>query len=147
VAHRTSPTNMGLSLLANLTAYDFGFIPAGQLLARTANALGTMSALDRFEGHFYNWYDTQTGKPLPPLYISSVDSGNLAGHLMTLRPGLAALADAPIVDVRWFEGLSETARALAEAIGGHLPTPLSQLLRDLEAAYDSRPTTVAAARQ
>jgi cellobiose phosphorylase len=106
-----------------------------------------MSALDRFEGHFYNWYDTQTGKPLPPLYVSSVDSGNLAGHLMTLRPGLAALADAPIVDVRWFEGLSETARALAEAIGAHIPTPLSQLLRDLEAAYDSRPTTVAAARK
>ena len=147
VAHRTSPTNMGLSLLANLTAYDFGFIPAGQLLVRTSNALGTMSALDRFEGHFYNWYDTQTGKPLPPLYISSVDSGNLAGHLLTLRPGLAALADDPIVDVRWFEGLSDTARALAEAIGGHIPTPLSQLLRDLEAAYDSRPTTVAAARQ
>ena len=114
---------------------------------RTANALGTMSALERYEGHFYNWYDTQTGKPLPPLYVSAVDSGNLAGHLMTLRPGLAALADDRIVDVRWFEGLSDTARALAEAIGGNIPAPLSHLLRDLETAYDSRPTTIAAARE
>jgi hypothetical protein len=147
VAHRTSPTNMGLSLLAGLTAYDFGFIPAGQLVERTANALATMSALERHEGHFYNWYDTQSGKPLPPLYISSVDSGNLAGHLMTLRTGLAAVADAPIVDVRWFEGLSDTAHVLAEAIGGSTPAPLSRLLRDLEAAYDSRPSTIAAVRQ
>ncbi len=60
VAHRTSPTNMGLSLLANLTAYDFGYIPAGQLIERTANALDTMATLERHEGHFYNWYDTQT---------------------------------------------------------------------------------------
>ena len=93
VAHRTSPTNMGLALLANLTAYDFGYIPAGQLLLRTANALRTMTAMERHEGHFYNWYDTQSLKPLPPLYVSAVDSGNLAGHLLTLRPGLVALAD------------------------------------------------------
>ncbi len=79
VAHRTSPTNMGLSLLANLTAYDFGYLPAGELLLRTANAMGTMASLERHEGHFYNWYDTQSGKPLPPLYVSAVDSGNLAG--------------------------------------------------------------------
>ena len=98
VAHRTSPTNMGLALLANLAAYDFGYIPAGQLLLRTANAVGTMKAMERYEGHFYNWYDTQSLKPLPPLYVSAVDSGNLAGHLMTLRPGLAALADDRIMD-------------------------------------------------
>jgi hypothetical protein len=147
VAHRTSPTNMGLSLLANLTAYDFGFIPAGQLIERTGNALATMSALERHEGHFYNWYDTQSGKPLPPLYVSSVDSGNLAGHLMTLRSGLTAVADDGIIDVRWFEGLSDTAQVLVEAIGGSTPAPLSRLLRDLGAAYDSRPATIAAARQ
>ena len=147
VAHRTSPTNMGLSLLANLTAYDFGFIPSGQLVERTSNTLSTMSALERHEGHFYNWYDTQSGKPLPPLYVSSVDSGNLAGHLMTLRSGLAAVPDDAIIDVRWFEGLSDTAQVLVEAIGGSTPGSLSRLLRDLEAAYDARPTTIAAARQ
>ena len=93
VAHRTSPTNMGLALLANLSAYDFGYIAAGQLIERTASALRTMEGLERHRGHFYNWYDTQSLKPLPPLYVSTVDSGNLAGHLLTLRPGLLALPD------------------------------------------------------
>ena len=51
---------MGLALLANLSAYDFGYIPAGQLVERTANALHTMEALERHHGHFYNWYDTQS---------------------------------------------------------------------------------------
>ncbi|HEY5308813.1 MAG TPA: glucoamylase family protein, partial [Casimicrobiaceae bacterium] len=146
VAHRTSPTNMGLSLLANLTAYDFGYVPAGQLLQRTANALGTMEYLDRYAGHFFNWYDTQSGKPLPPLYISAVDSGNLAGHLMTLRPGLLALADDRIVSARWFEGLSDTLRVLAAAMVGAAPMPLTRLQRDMEAAFDSRPGTIAAVR-
>jgi hypothetical protein len=97
VAHRTSPTNMGLALLANLSAYDFGYIPAGTLIERTANALRTMDSLDRYQGHFYNWYDTQSLKPLTPLYVSTVDSGNLAGHLLTLRPGLVAVLDEKIL--------------------------------------------------
>src|SRR4029079_4599290 len=57
VAPRTSPTNMGLALLANLGACDFGYIPAGQLLLRTANAFDSMSALEGHEGHLYNSYD------------------------------------------------------------------------------------------
>ena len=105
VAHRTSPTNMGLALLANLSAYDFGYISAGQFIERTANALRTMETLERHRGHFYNWYDTQSLKPLPPLYISSVDSGNLAGHLLTLRQGLLALPDDNILGARLFDGL------------------------------------------
>ncbi len=109
VAHRTSPTNMGLALLANLSAYDFGYLTAGGLIERTENALGTMRSLDRYQGHFYNWYDTRTLKPLPPLYVSSVDSGNLACHLLTLRPGLLALADAPIVTPRCFEECRQAA--------------------------------------
>ena len=89
VAHSTSPTNMGLALLANLSAYDFGYISAGQLIERTANALKTMETLERYRGHFYNWYNTQSLKPLQPMYISTVDSGNLAAHLLTLQPGSA----------------------------------------------------------
>ena len=147
VAHRTSPTNMGLSLLANLTACDFGYIPAGQLILRTANAMSTMNAMERHEGHFFNWYDTQSLKPLPPLYVSAVDSGNLAGHLMTLRPGLLALADDRIMGPSWFEGLSDTLRTLTDAVGGVPPAPLVRLQRDLETAYDSRPATIAAVRQ
>ncbi len=110
-----------MSLLANLAAYDFGYIPAGQLIERTANALATMSALERHQGHFYNWYDTQTLQPLAPLYISTVDSGNLAGHLLTLRPGLLALPDHKILGARLFDGLIDTLRVLVDDRGRSSP--------------------------
>jgi hypothetical protein len=97
LAHRTSPTNMGLALLANLSAYDLGYIYADRLIERTSHAWTRWPALKRHEGHFYNWYDTQSLEPLPPLYVSSVDSGNLAGHLLTLRQGLLALPDDPVL--------------------------------------------------
>src|SRR5688572_3359543 len=135
VAHRTSPTNMGLALLANLSAYDFGYLTAGALIERTDNALGTMRSLERHRGHFYNWYDTTSLKPLPPLYVSSVDSGNLACHLLTLRPGLLALAEAPILAPRCFEGLRDAAALAADA----------GLQADVEAACESPPATALAA--
>ncbi len=135
VAHRTSPTNMGLALLANLSAYDFGYLCAGALIARTDNALGTMRTLERHQGHFYNWYDTRSLQPLPPLYVSSVDSGNLASHLLTLRPGLLAVAEAPILAPQCFEGLRDTAALAADA----------GLQADVEAACASPPATALAA--
>ncbi|MEX2163632.1 MAG: glucoamylase family protein [Sulfuricaulis sp.] len=146
VAHRTSPTNMGLALLANLSAYDFGYIPAGQLIERTARALRTMQSMERHRGHFYNWYDTLSLKPLHPAYISTVDSGNLAGHLLTLRPGLLSLPDRPILEARWFDGLRDTLGILADAVGGATPAALAPFQKDLESAGDSRPTTLSAAR-
>ena len=148
VAHRTSPTNMGLALLANLSAYDFGYLQAGELIERTANTLATMATLERNQGHFYNWYDTQSLHPLPPLYISSVDSGNLAAHLLTLRPGLLALPDQAIVASRLFEGLGDTLRILADAAKNLPPavtTQLTHLQRDIDSAFDSRPATIVAA--
>lgn len=147
VAHRTSPTNMGLSLLANLAAYDFGYLPAGRLIERTACALRTMAGLERHRGHFYNWYDTQSLKPLYPIYISSVDSGNLAGHLLTLQPGLLALIDAPILSARLFDGLSDTFSLLVDAAEGHLPAPFARFQQTLESAFTARPTTLATAWQ
>ncbi len=146
VGHRTSPTNMGLALLTNLAAYDFGYIPAGQLIERTANALRTMEALERHRGHFYNWYDTLSLKPLPPLYISTVDSGNLAGDLLTLRPGLLGLPDHKILGSRVFDGLGDTLRILVEAAGGAALAQLAQLQEDLASASESRPTSLAAVR-
>ena len=146
VAHRTSPTNMGLALLANLSAYDFGYIPAGQLIERTASALRTMQSMERHRGHFYNWYDTLSLKPLHPAYVSTVDSGNLAGHLLTLRPGLLALPDRPILEARWFDGLRDTLGILADAVGGVTPAALAPFQKDLDSACDSRPTTLTAAR-
>ena len=123
IAHRTSPTNIGLSLLANLAAYDFGYISAGQLIERTTNAFFTMGTLERSHGHFYNWYDTQTLKPLMPTYISTVDSGNLAGHLLTLRAGLLALPNDKILGARFFAGLADTLGVLVDSAGGVLPPP------------------------
>ena len=143
VAHRTSPTNMGLALLANLTAHDFGYLSTGQLVARTANALNTMESLERHRGHFYNWYDTRTRLPLAPLYVSTVDSGNLAGHLLTLRPGLAALCDAPILNRRWLEGVSDAFSILADAVGKELSPTVAQFERALESAAAARPATLA----
>ncbi len=146
VAHRTSPTNMGLALLSNLSAYDFGYISSGQLIERTANTLTTMDRMERYRYHFYNWYDTQSLKPLLPTYVSTVDSGNLAGHLLTLRPGLLALSERRIVEARVFEGLGDTMGSLLDAITGAAPNQLIQMQKDLESAYDSRPNTLSAMR-
>lgn len=145
VAHRTSPTNMGFALLANLSAYDFGYISAGQMIERTANILHTMETLERHRGHFYNWYDTQSLKPLLPLYISSVDSGNLAGHLLAFRQGLLVLPEDKILGARFLDGLSDTFKVLVDMAGGSAPAQLAQLQKNLDLAADSHPTTLTAA--
>lgn len=116
IAHRTSPTNIGLSLLANLAAHDFGYLGTAGVIERTAATLRTLLGLKRHRGHFYNWYDTQTLEVLSPAYVSTVDSGNLAGHLLTLGPGLLALIDAPQVNPRWREGLHDTLALLADTL-------------------------------
>jgi cellobiose phosphorylase len=141
VASRTSPTNMGLALLANLAACDFGYLSVGQFLRRTHDALGTMQRLERYQGHFFNWYDTRTLKPLVPLYVSSVDSGNLAGHLLTLSPGLAELAAQPILAPQVFAGLRDTVGILRELAGGNaeleqLEAELAQPPGTLRAGFD-----------
>ena len=141
IAHRTSPTNMGLSLLANMSAYDFGYIQAGELLERTLNAFNTMNLLERYHGHFYNWYDTKSLKPLRPLYISSVDSGNLAGHLLTLQQGLLALPDQLILGPRLFEGINDTLQILIEHAGKSIPDQIVQFRKYLNAILNEYPGT------
>ncbi|MBH3454456.1 cyclic beta 1-2 glucan synthetase [Pseudomonas monteilii] len=115
IAHRTSPTNMGMALLSHLAAHDFGYLSAGRLFERLAHILDSMSRLERYRGHFYNWYDTQTLKPLSPQYVSAVDSGNLAALLLTLRPGLLEMADTPMLDQRLTLGLLDTFDTLLDA--------------------------------
>ncbi|HEU5299310.1 MAG TPA: glucoamylase family protein [bacterium] len=95
LAHRTSPTNIGLGLLSTLAAHDLGYLTAAGLAVRVERTLSTMEALERFEGHLLNWYDTQTLAPLSPRYVSTVDSGNLAGALIALAQGLRQVADEP----------------------------------------------------
>ncbi len=118
VAHRTSPTNIGLALLANLSAYDFGYITIGRLLRNTSNTINTLGKMERYEGHLYNWYDTVTLKPLHPRYVSTVDSGNLAGHLLTLKQGVLAIADEKLTPRKLFEGLLDTAAIIETELPG-----------------------------
>ncbi len=131
IAHRTSPTNMGLSLLANLSAYDFGYISAGDLIERTADAFHTMRKLQRYRGHFYNWYDTQSLDTLRPHYISTVDSGNLSGHLLTLRRGFIDLPNQKICGSQLFSGIGDTIAVLADVAGAGAPKQLADFQKYL----------------
>ncbi|WP_206155038.1 GH36-type glycosyl hydrolase domain-containing protein, partial [Clostridium muellerianum] len=81
VAHRTSPTNIGMGLTSNIVAVDFGYIGILEFQQRMDKIVSNMESLEKFKGHFYNWYDTETKNPLYPKYISTVDSGNLIGYL------------------------------------------------------------------
>ncbi len=122
VAHRTSPTNMGLALLANLTAFDFGFASQGRMLSRCQNSLKSMANLKRYRGHFYNWYDTKTLEILKPAYVSTVDSGNLAAHMRVLASGLREMQSGRIVSANQIEGLLDAASlACEEARKANLP--------------------------
>ena len=116
IASRTSPTNMGLALLANLAAHDFGYLTLAGLIQRSQDAIKSMLQLERYRGHFFNWYDTRTCKPLLPLYVSSVDSGNLAGHLLTLGAGLREFAEKKTFTLQNFAGIEDTLAVVKECI-------------------------------
>jgi cellobiose phosphorylase len=116
-AHRTSPTNIGLSLLAPLAAHDLGYVSLTQLMERIDAQLTTLERLERYRGHFFNWYDTKTLAPLAPRYISTVDSGNLVASLLVLRAGLLGLADEPVFGARWCQGVRDTLALLLDAQG------------------------------
>lgn len=99
VAHRTSPTNIGLYLLSAACARKFGWIGTQELLQRAEATLETLAELPRHRGHFLNWYDTQRAAPLLPMYVSTVDSGNLSGHLLALAQACIEFAGAPYDEV------------------------------------------------
>ncbi len=116
LANRTSPTNIGLSLLSNLSACEFGYITLAQFLDRTSETISSMKKLEQFRGHFYNWYDTESLNPLMPKYISTVDSGNLVGHLIVLKQGLLALPEKEILAEKLFLGIQDTIRVLSDSL-------------------------------
>lgn len=121
ISSRTSPTNIGMALLADLAAYDFGYCSVARLISRTQNTFGTLAKLERYRGHFFNWYDTRSLDPLLPRYVSTVDSGNLAGHLMVLGAGFQQIIDSPIVPPRIFDGLYDTLSVLLQATAANSP--------------------------
>ena len=117
VAHRTSPTNIGLYLLSTLAARDLGWLGTVDALERVEATLATMNDLERFRGHFYNWYDTRHGVPLQPKYVSSVDSGNLAGHLIALAHGLEEMVDRPRLEAAALAGINDTVQLVRLSTG------------------------------
>lgn len=116
VAHRTSPTNIGLQLLSNLSAYDFGYIGMQDLIEKTENILTSIHKLEKLNGHLFNWYSTQTLEPLNPRYVSTVDSGNLAGHLITLKQACLELAKGNYKNHNATKGVSDTLLILKEKL-------------------------------
>ena len=152
MAHRTSPTNIGLYLLSTLVARDLGWLGTMEAAERLEATLATMKQLVLFHGHFYNWYDTRTLNPLEPKYVSSVDSGNLAGHLVVLGNGCRELILQSPVEGDLFAGMDDAIALLREALadipdqqGTHTVTrkQLSQAVDVLAAALLSRPVDAA----
>lgn len=135
VAHRTSPTNIGLYLLSTLSARDFGFITTSEVIDRLNATLDTLDRLPRKDGHLLNWYDTETLAPLPPEYVSTVDSGNLAAYLWTLASAAPELRRAPIVGDDAYRGIADalelSADAMGSAVAGTRAAPLRALAREL----------------
>ncbi|HUO46132.1 MAG TPA: glycosyl transferase, partial [Acidimicrobiia bacterium] len=137
VAHRTSPTNIGLYLLSVLSAREFGWIGIEETVSRLESTLSTLDQLERFQGHFLNWYDTISLDPLPPRYVSTVDSGNLAGHLLAVSEGCLRLqALEPGLEVA--AGIRECALLIREAADRLAVSPQVEIVsgRDLDRALD-----------
>jgi cyclic beta-1,2-glucan synthetase len=116
-AHRTSPTNIGLMLVATLSGYDFGYIGPSELSLRVRRAFESISRLSHYQGHLLNWYDTKNLQPLLPRYVSTVDSGNFAGCLLALKQGCKEVACAPVVRAAPWDGLADSIGLLEEAVG------------------------------
>ena len=138
VAHRTSPTNIGLYLLTVLSAREFGWISVDETVSRLENTIATIGRLERFEGHLLNWYDTVTLEPLIPRYVSTVDSGNLAGHLLATSVGCSRLQDLePGPEVR--DGIRDVAMLIAAAAEGLTLSPQVEFVsgQDLDASLES----------
>ncbi len=142
LAHRTSPTNIGLYLLSTAAAHDFGWAGLADTVERLEATLATMARLQRFRGHFYNWYDTGDLRPLEPSYVSTVDSGNLAGHLITLANACGGWREGAAGDAPWRAGLADTAglaaKEVARLAGAATPRPGLQAACAALAAVEAR---------
>ncbi|MCR9139692.1 MAG: DUF3131 domain-containing protein [Alphaproteobacteria bacterium] len=105
IAHRTSPTNIGMYLVSALAARDFGFIGTQEFVSRARHVMESLSRMETYRGHILNWYDTRNLEPLEPRYVSTVDSGNLALCLIAIKQGCRELASTPAVDHAIWDGL------------------------------------------
>jgi cellobiose phosphorylase len=141
VAHRTSPTNIGLYLLSVVAAHDFGVLTLRELVERLERTLDTLDRLPRRDGHVLNWYDTETLTPLAPEYVSTVDSGNLAAYLWTIASASADLVKSPLLGREPFFAISdaiELASRGAEA-GGSAASRLRLFQSEVLSLAEPRP--------
>ena len=143
LAHRTSPTNIGLYLLSIVTARDLGWIGTLDAVERLERTLAAMGRMERCHGHFYNWYDTQDLRPLEPKYVSSVDSGNLAAHLITLANACDEMAGRQATEPRLFGGIGHGLALLRESIAAPVDEHLGAALDALAGQQAARPATPA----
>ncbi len=118
IAQRTSPTNMGLWLLACVAANDFGWLTIDEVAERSRATLATFDEMEKFEGHFLNWYGSLDAQPLRPRYVSTVDSGNLLGSLWTMARSMKDLARSPMFDGKSLRGLLDVLDLLERELGG-----------------------------
>lgn len=132
VAHRISPTNIGLYLASALTACDFGFVGLNDLTARLRSSFDTVDRLKRYRGHILNWYDSRSLQPLEPRYVSMVDSGNLAVCLVALRQGLIEASEGPALTAAMWDGLAVTFELLASALKGSSGERMSAIAEQAE---------------
>ncbi len=135
VAQRTSPTNIGLWLQAVTNAYDFRFVTVDTVIDKISNTIQELDKLERYEGHFLNWYHTGTLDPLLPRYISTVDSGNLLACFWTLSQTLEEIASAPILPLNALDGIRDTLEILLPQVNNENLRPLIEHLHDLAATH------------
>ena len=131
IAHRTSPTNIGLLLTATLAAYDLGYLDQLGLATRLVNTMDTLDRLERFRGHFMNWYDTLTLQPLHPRYISTVDSGNLAAGFIVTAQACKTMPDEPVFRWDLWQGYLDTLSNLTETLTGMRKTEFAQQVEEI----------------
>ncbi|MCC6861507.1 MAG: hypothetical protein IT158_23260 [Bryobacterales bacterium] len=140
-AHRVSPTNLGLLLAAHVTAMDLGYLTRSEAAERLGLILDTTGRLDRYRGHFYNWYDTRTLAVLPPCYVSTVDSGNLAASLVVLKQAYAELLKRPVLDGGLLAGIGDHCARLRNSLPPAVRSSrMMQLLASLERQMQYHPT-------
>ncbi len=149
IASRTSPTNIGLQLLATMSACDLGILTRGETLDRLERAFDALDRMSRLRGHFFNWYDLSDLRVLDPPYVSTVDSGNLAGHLVAVAQGCLGMADGPVDDARLWaaldaEGIQYGSRP-ADGGSGRAPWVGERLLAYHGATLDLRRRATASA--
>jgi len=147
VAHHTSPTNIGMLLLATISAFDLGYVGLSELAIRVRSTFETLDKLERYRGHFLNWYDTRSLEPIVPRYVSTVDSGNLAAALIALQECCATVANGSLgVELQW-QGLLDILGILTDILGELEVSKPETSIAAVERELENIRTHVAAAKE